>query len=167
MAPIQSIGDIPFRQRPVRELLNLDVARDAPDPDYAGFGHARTAEVVLESRDGTRRVVAEPLIVAVHSDDDPELLTDDLEIAFDDGDPDGGVAVLLSDFLRVWLPRLRGDERAIVLVACNPHRARLPRPANAADIPVFYALGDVESWLQGDDHRQNLHLVAEAWRTAE
>jgi hypothetical protein len=166
VAPIQSIGDIPFRQRPVLELLNLDVRRDAPDLDYAGFGHARAAEIVLETRDGARRVVAEPLILAVHSDDDPEPLDGDIELAFDDGDPDGGVAVLLSDFLRVWLPRLRGDERAIVLVACNPHRAHLPRPAGAPDVPVFYALGDVESWLEGDDRRQTLHLVAEAWRTA-
>ena len=167
MAPIESIGDLPFRARPVLELLHLDVHRDAPDPDYAGFGHARAAEVVLEGRDGARRTVAEPLIVAVHADDDPEPLTDDLELAFDDGDPDGGVTVLLSDFLRVWLPRLRGDERAIVLVACNRHRARLPRPAAAVDVPVFYALGDVESWQERDDHRQSLHLVAEAWRTAE
>jgi hypothetical protein len=29
-------------------------------------------------------------------------------------------------------------------------------------VPVHYALGDVESWLDGGDVR----LVAEAWRTA-
>jgi hypothetical protein len=166
VAPVQSIGDIPFRPRRVVDLLNVDVRRDAPDPDYAGFGYARTDQVVLVGAEGARHVVADPLLVGVHSDDDPEPLDRDIELAFDDGDPDGGITVLLSDFLRVWLPRLRGAERAIVLLACNPHRATLARPPGV-HVPVFYALGDVESWLQGDDHRQTLHLVAEAWRTAE
>jgi hypothetical protein len=150
------IAELPFAERPVLELLNLDdAARAAPDPDYAGFGHARIDRVALIGEGG--RVVEDALLVAVHSADDGDALVDDVELEFVLGDR--SVTVLLSAFLERWLPRLAGDARAIVLVMCNPHRASI-RPA--AGVPVHYALGDVESWLDGGDVR----LVAEAWRVA-
>ena len=57
----------------------------------------------------------------------------------------------LSAFLAVWLPRIRGDERAVVLALCNPHEALIRGPAASAGAPLHYALGDVESWLDPDD----------------
>jgi len=168
MAPIRRIADLPFREMPALELLNVDELREAPDPDYAGFGYARVDEIVLASAGEDTLTVRDALLVVVHADDEPEPLLDDLELGFEDARvPQGTVNVLLSDFLREWLPRIRGDERAIVLVACNPQRARLPRPAAAGAVPVFYAIGDVESWLVHDGRRQTLRLQAEDWRTAE
>jgi hypothetical protein len=149
------IAELPFAERPVLELLNLaDESRVSPDPDYAGFGHARIERVELIGAGG--RVVEDALLLAVHSADDGEALADDVELEFVLGDR--SVTVLLSAFLDRWLPRL-GDARAIVLVMCNPHRAVI---RSAAGVPVHYALGDVESWLDGGDVR----LVAEAWRVA-
>jgi hypothetical protein len=149
------IAELPFAERPVLELLHLeDESRTAPDPDYAGFGHARIDRVELIGAGG--RVVDDALMIAVHSADDGEALPDDVELEFVLGDR--SVTVLLSAFLDRWLPRL-GAASAIVLVMCNPHRATIRTNAR---VPVYYALGDVESWLDGGDVR----LVAEAWRTA-
>jgi hypothetical protein len=172
---IAAIADLPFRQRPLRELLHVEEHRPGVDLDYAGHGHAQAAAVVLASRDGQRRVVTDALLVGVHHDDDGEPIADDLELAFEIGPVDDPAAaapyvvpVRLSDFLRVWLPRIRGDERAIVLVTCNPFRARLSRPPAAGATPVYYPVGDVDSWLDEDlDQRRVFRLVAEDWRTAE
>lgn len=168
---ITSIGDLPFRQRPLRELLHVEEHRDAVDQDYAGFGHARAAAVVLESA-AERRVVTDALLIGVHHDDDGEARVDDLDLAFEIQPSDPAalpyvVPVGLADFLRVWLPRLRGDERAIVLVTCNPFRTRLPRPPAAGATPLYYPVGDVESWLDEDLDQRVFRLVAEGWRTAE
>lgn len=150
------IAELPFVERPVLDLLHLeDEARREPDGDYAGFGHARVDRVELIGATG--RVVEGALLIAVHSADDGEAFADDVELEFVLGDR--SVTVLLSAFLERWLPRISGDERAIVLVMCNPHRAELRL---TAAVPVYYAIGDVESWLDGGD----LRLVAEAWRTA-
>ncbi len=150
------IAELPFLERPVLELLHLeDASRTVPDGDYAGFGHARIDRVALVGTDGV--TAEDALLVAVHSADDGEARADDVELEFVLGDR--SVTVLLSAFLERWLPRLAGDARAIVLVMCNPHRAVIRADAG---VPVYYALGDVESWLDGDDVR----LVADTWRTA-
>ena len=150
------IAELPFTERPLLELLHLDdEARREPDPDYAGFGFARAARVELSGDGGG--VVDDALLVVIHSADDGEPLPDDVELEFVLGER--SVTVLLSTFLDRWLPIVHGGERAIVLVMCNPHRAAL---APAAPVPVHYALGDVESWLDDGEVR----LVAETWRTA-
>jgi hypothetical protein len=164
---MSSIADLPFREESPLALLNVDEFRVAPDPDYEGYGYARVDEIVLAGHGDEQLSVRDALLVVVHTDDDPPALTEDLELAFPDENGREVVAVLLSDFLRVWLPRIRGNEQAIVLVTCNPHRARVWRPEAAGTIPVYYALGDVESWLDHDGSRQTLRLLAEDWRTAE
>jgi hypothetical protein len=169
-APIRAIGELPFRPRDVFELLNLSEHRDAPDRDYAGYGHARVDEVYLETHAGVARRVRDALLIAVHSADEPEELDDDIELEFvvpEVGD-DYSVTVLLSRFLPAWLPRVSADERAVVLVVCNPHQATLATPAAlaASGTPFYYPLGDVESWLETADGRRELRLVADAWRVA-
>jgi hypothetical protein len=172
---ITAIGDLPFRRRPLRELLHLEEHRPDVDATYGGYGHAEASTVVLVSADGRRRVVNDALLVGVHHDDDGEAHAEDLDVAFeidpaDDADAAAPyvVPVRLSDFLRVWLPRIRGDERAIVLVACNPFRARLARPPAAGTTPLYYPVGDVDAWIDDDpDQRRVFRLVAEDWRTAE
>jgi hypothetical protein len=157
-----TIAELPFIERPVIELLALDVDRDEPDPDYAGYGFAKIDRVMLVG-DAGKRIVEDALLVAVHSSDDGEVLANDIELELDL--PDGelsSVTVLASRFLEVWLPKLP-NASAIVLVMCNPHRARLAGPA--WPVPIHYALGDVESWQDLDDPRTGIRLVAETWCT--
>jgi len=158
-----TIAELPFASRPLRELLDLDVDRDAPSRDYAGFGWARAAEVWLEAEGQPARRVAEPLVIALHTADDAEPLLDDLELEFELADR--SVTVLASVFLACWLPRLPHGQ-AIVLAVCNPHRAALRRPA-AATVPLHYALGDVASWREpgGDESQDRILLSGQAWCT--
>ena len=88
----------------------------------------------------------------------------ELEFFLDEIAPGLSVSAPLSRFLSVWLPTvLHGDERAVVLALCNPHRADVPKPAalEGAGVPMYYALGEVESWYDG-----GVTLRAEAWRVA-
>ncbi len=142
--------------------LHLDGDRDAVDDDYTGFGHSRLDALTLAGSDGSV-AVHDALVLALHCADPGEVLADDIELEFVLDGPVRSVSATLSSFLAVWLPTLRGDERAVVLALCNPHRATVRRP-DALDLttPLYYATGDVESWY--DD--SGVRLVAEAWRRA-
>lgn len=168
---IRSIAEIPFAACEPLDLLNLRDDRDEPDADYVGFGHCRVDEVVLEDGGGRRRPVRDARILALHSCDLGAPRPDDVELEFfvDEVAPDYSVTALLSTFLAARLPGLRGDESAIVLAMCNPHRAAIGRVAAAGATPVYYAVGDVESWLDPDHEergRPRLRLTAEAWKQA-
>lgn len=148
------IADLPFRERPVLELLNLeDVARDQPEQDYAGYGWAHVPSIALDDDE-----VRDALVLALHSADDGEPLEDDIELEFElvGGD---AVTVLLSDFLAEWLPRLPRAS-AVVLAMCNPHSAMIDIDAA---VPLYFADGDVESWLDESEgpHPDRLRLAAE------
>jgi hypothetical protein len=169
MTPVRAIADLPFVRRDVLDLLNLRHHRAAPDPDYTGFGHARVDALQLEGGEGEPVELRDALVIAVHSMEDPEELPDDIDLEFvlPEVSADHSVIVLLSAFLGVWLPLVRGDERAIVLVVCNPNQTLLRAPPAAGRTPFYYPLGDVESWLQVADDRKDVHLVARSWRCAE
>jgi hypothetical protein len=173
MGPIRSLAEIPFCRMDPRDLLNLRGDREEPDPDYTGFGHCRADEVWLEDGRGGCVPVRDALILALHSCDLGAPHPDDVELEFfaEEVAPGYSVTALLSTFLAARLAELRGDEGAIVLAMCNPHRAEIPRPPSAGAAPVYYALGDVESWLDddggGDCPWARLRLRAQAWRTAE
>jgi hypothetical protein len=158
-----TIADLPFFERPIHELLHLEVVRDQPSREFSGFGWARVDTVWLEARDRPPHRVDDALIIALHTADDAEPLSDDLELELEL--PDRPVTVLASAFLDRWLPRLPHDS-AIVLAICNLHRAILPRPA-AATVPVHYPLGEVASWREtvpGELHDRIL-LTADDWCT--
>lgn len=171
MQPLRSISELPFRDRPALELLNLEQHRDAPDLESTQFGWCRVAALWLDGRaDRALRLVTDALVVAVHSADEPEVLSDDVELEFfvEEVAKDYSVTVLLSTFLDRWLPAALGGERAIVLVMCNPHAARIRQPKAAGRTPVYYADGDVDTWLDTDgDGRQHIRVEAEAWHIAE
>jgi len=155
-----TIAELPFIERPVLELLNLEEERAQPAHDYAGYGWARVERVWLADPGGGR-FVEDALVLALHSPDDCEPLTEDVELELDL--PDGSsVIVLASAFLGVWLPRLPRAS-AVVLALCNPHRASLPR-VRTQTAPLHYALGDVTSWLDRD-HGDRIELLADAWVT--
>jgi hypothetical protein len=148
------ILDLPFRERPVLELLGFDDERIEVDRDYAGYGWARVPTVWLVDGDGERRV-DDALVLALHSDDNAHPLADDVELMFElpDGEP---VTVLASMFLEKWLPTLPAAS-AIVLAMCNPHHAALRVPGT--NMPVDVATGDVEAWID-DDKGGRLELCA-------
>lgn len=154
--PGLTIAELPFRERPVIELLHLEDDRAAPDPDYAGYGWARVDRLWLVD-DAGGHDVRDALVLALHSADDGERLADDVELELELPDR-APVAVLASAFLARWLPRLPRAP-AIVLAMCNPFGARL---AVAAPAPLHHALGDVESWLAPDGR---ILLSAPTWCT--
>jgi hypothetical protein len=169
MTPIRAIADLPFARRDVLDLLNLRHHLAAPDPDYTGFGHAQVDALRLEAEGDEPVEVRGALVIAVHSMEDPEELPGDLDLEFilPEVSAEHSVTVLLSAFLRVWLPLVHGDERAIVLVVCNPNQTLLPAPPAAGQTPFYYPLGDVESWLDIEDGQHEIRLVARSWRCAE
>jgi hypothetical protein len=199
---IGSILELPFHERPLLPLLGFDPAglRESLDLDYTGFGWCRPARLWLQSTGegaaaaqrpgGAVREVRRPLVLGLHSADDGPALADDvvLEFRLDDG---AAVAAPLSRFLARWLPlldaargaasprRAQAEEEPVVLALCNPHRARLRAPAAIGARPLYYALGDVDSWLDpaddpaalwGEEEQAaggRIRLAAPAWRRAE
>lgn len=147
------IADIPFRERPALELLALD--REDEDPEYAGYGWAKLDEVWLATPHGWARHLTDVLVLAIHAADDAEPRDDDVDLDFE---IDGGVVASAdaTAFVTHWLPRLPAAAH-VVLVMCNPHRARMP----AFERPVHYGIGDVRAWL---DPGERIRLTADAWR---
>ena len=144
------IAELPFRSLPTLELFNLHVDRDAPDPDYTGFGWCR-ATVSLNDL-----VVEDAVILALHCVEGGGGGDGDVDLEFF-LEEDRSVVVSLAKFLEVWLPRLgaAAASRPVVLSMCNPRRERLRLP-----YPVHHALGDVESWL---DPSGRIRLAAPEW----
>lgn len=159
---IASVAELPFAERPLRELLALvDEDRAQPDPDYVGFGWARAPTLWLAEEGAPATRVDDALLLALHCPDDGEPLRDDVELYFElAGEPP--VTTLASTFLGAWLPRLPRDASSVVLALCNPHRAVLPARGGA---PLHFAHGEVESWISRDDGR--IELRAPRWLRAQ
>ncbi len=158
---IASVAELPFRERPVRELLHLSEERASPDPDYTGFGWARASRLWLVHPDAPSLRIDDALLLALHCPDDGEVLAADIELYFElPGEPP--ITVLASTFLERWLPRLPNDVSSIVLALCNPHGARLPP---RRDLPLYFAQGEVESFISLDDDAR-IELRAPRWLRA-
>ena len=147
------IVDIPFRERPVIELLALD--RDDEDPEYAGYGWAKVDQLWLATPHAWRRRLDDVLVLAIHAADDADARDDDIDLDFE---IDGAIVASAdaTAFVTQWLPRLPAAKH-VVLVMCNPHRARL----RAFERTVHYGIGDVRAWLDPGDR---IRLTADAWR---
>lgn len=183
---VKAIGELPLSRRPLYELLGFEDGRDEVSAEYAGYGWCRPARIWLDDGSGEAPLrIDAPLVVAVHAadeaDDEPP---DDVILEF--APPQGGeaegapVRVRLSAFLERWLPALPG-RGPVVLSMCNPRRATVRPAAALGERPLYYALGDVESWLDepedpsapgvllGEDERRaggTIRLLAEAWHQA-
>jgi hypothetical protein len=187
-SPPASVLELPFERRPLFSLLGFDLerTREVVSLEYTGYGWCAPARLWLHgTRDVRSLCVEEPLVLALHSADDGPALAGDilLEFALEGLAP---VAAPLSLFLARWLPRLleelgeaggAGAARPIVLAMCNPHRAQLAQPVAAGGRPVYYALGDVDSWLdldepavlRGPDEEEaggRMRLCADQWHAA-
>ena len=189
----RTVADLAFCERPLHELLHLDVDRDEPSHEYAGVGWAIAPSLWLEagaeqSKSGI--LIQDALVLALHSADDAECLASDIELEFvgphrfprsevpnapfdsqspRDGTPQGDflrgdVCVLASTFLAHWLPRLPRTS-AIVLALCNPHRAALRAPDGIA-VPLHFGVGEVASWRErANDGTERVILTADTWRS--
>jgi hypothetical protein len=147
------IGELPFHERPILELLALEKDLTVEESrQYAGFGWTRTPAIWLNDE-----LVTNALIIAVHADDHGEHVANDIELGFEL--PDQDVTVLLSAFLRVWLPRLPSDH-TIVLAVCNPFNEILKIPGPA----IRYPLGEARAWIE-TDRTPDISLEAETWCT--
>lgn len=153
---IARIADIPFERRDVLELLALEHDRVGFDVDYAGFGWALADQVTLQAPDRPAVVVERPVIVALHSADE-QPAADDIELLFEVGEQ--SVLVPLSAFLPRVLAEVPGN-RPLVLALCNPGMVELP----AGPRPLYFALGDVTSWLDAGATGPALRLSARRWR---
>jgi hypothetical protein len=151
-----TIADLPFHEKPIRELLALDRHHTVEEAlQYAGYGWTRASEIWLNDE-----LVSNVLVLAIHADDDGEPLPDDIELAFELDEDGDGVQVLLSKFLEVWLPRLPSDH-TIVLAVCNRFDAVLKVPGPAS---LRYPMGDTFAWLESD-RTPDICLEAETWCT--
>lgn len=155
-----TVAELPFRERPVMELLGFADDRVELDRDYAGYGWAKVPRVWLVDARG-ERAVDDALVLALHSPDDSEPLAGDIELELELPGR-APVSVMLSLFLETWLPKLPAAS-AIVLVLCNPHDATPRRPAT--HVPVHYALGDVEAWVDEQKAPARILLDAPMWCT--
>lgn len=174
---VPRLAELPFRRRPLFELLGFELGREALDLSYTGFGWAEPQRIALESTfDAPGRVpvqvIEEPLLLALHSADDAPPLAGDILLELVLGH-NRSVATPLSRFLAEWLPRLPAH-KPVVLALCNPHRAALAGlPGGRA---LWHGLGDVDSWLDAteeplrgvEEERAGgrFRLTAEAWRRA-
>lgn len=157
---IATIAELPFHERPVLELLNLADDRAEPDPDYVGYGWARTSRVWLVQAGERPRSVDDALLLALHCPDDGVVLTNDIELYFEIPNQPP-VTVLASKFFDRWCPRLPKDVSAIVLALCNPFRASLSQLQLGR--PLHFAHGEVESWIDRHDGRIELR-ASSGWR---
>ena len=181
---ISSIADLPFDEQDPLTLLGFDVhgERTDPDMDFYGFGYARVDELWLTCEGDPEPLppVRDALLLALHvaphdEEEDDEPLADDVLLEFWIDEPDGegnddyALTALLSRFLELWLPRVSSDESAIVLALCNPHGAVIARPSLPGGQPIYYATGDVISWLDEPEDPAApavLRLTADAWHRA-
>jgi hypothetical protein len=185
---IGSVLELPFRRRPLYELLGFEDGRDEVNTEYTGYGWAQPARIWLQSgEDGelesdVMRIDA-PLLLALHGADVASVAGSAggvvLEFALDGRDEMKYAPLAL--FLERWLPQLPG-RGAVVLAMCNPRRATVVAPAVLGGRPLYYALGNTDSWIDepqdpaapgellGEDERRaggRMRLVAEAWHLAE
>jgi len=159
-----SLADIPFERREVDVLLGLRPGAPKGD-DFYEHGWARPDAVWLD--DDTPRRVAAPLLVALHTPDDPAPGPLVLEFWVDDGGDEVAAQVPWARFARERLAAVLGSERDVVLALCNPLHVPIEVPAVLGGRTLHVADGDVTAWL---DEPQGAHprirLTATRWRTA-
>ncbi len=151
MPPVTTLAALPFPERDPWELLGLDPGRSEPDLDHETSGYCRLPAVSIEDADGRRKtLVGGILLLGLHSRDDAEPRTDDVELEFvlRDGDETYSAVTRLSEFLRLRLAGLVHGAGTVVLALCNPQGATVTRPPGLGERPLYYADGDVTAWMQ-------------------
>jgi len=160
---ITRLADLPLPQREPFELLALQIERLAPDAEHAGFGWAWIEDLELAAPARPSVVLPRALVVALHSADE-QIDADDIELELDLGNQI--VRAPLSRVLEAKLADLPPADD-IVLALCNPGHVAVPRPAGLGGARLYFASGDVTSWLDRDaDGDEHIRLSARTWKVA-
>lgn len=158
-----ALSDIPFEQWDVMALLGLD-GGEAPGDEFDAHGWCRPVEVWLD--DGRARRIVSPLLVAVHSPDEPEPGPLMLELWLEhEGEP-LAVRVPWTRFAEERVEPLFGPERDVVLALCNPQNKPVHPPAGLGSRTLHFAEGDVTAWLEPGEGIPRISLTAARWRTS-
>ena len=159
------VTDIPFEQAEVRGLLGLEP--DSPSgEDFYVHGWCRPPAVWLD--DGTRRRIEAPLLVAIHTPDEPEPGPLHLEFWFDHRGEEVAARVPWERFAVEKVVPVLGPESDVVLALCNPQHKDICRPAGFGGRLLHVAEGDVTAWL--DNPRgptPRIRLTADRWRIVD
>ena len=158
-----SLSDISFEQRDVMALLGLD-GEDEPGDEFDAHGWCRPVEVWLD--DGHPRRIASPLLVAVHTPDEPDPGPLMIELWLEhEGEP-LGVRVPWTRFAEDRVAPILGPERDVVLALCNPQNKPVPPPPEFGSRTLHFAEGDVTAWLEHVGGVPRISLTAQRWRTS-
>jgi hypothetical protein len=164
------LEDLRFEARDPLSLLGIVRGRAEPDLEFAGYGYARVPELELVGADGPSTLVYDALVLALHTPDEPDETSTELELEFElelDGELVSAL-VPLHRFLELAAAPLVGDATDVVLALCNPQSLR-PTPPSWLVGPrrLHFATGDVIAWLDEHDGRETIRLHAERWDVLE
>jgi len=158
------VTDIPFERAATRGLLGLEPDSPRGD-DFYEHGWCRPPVVWLD--DGTVRAIQAPLVIAIHTPDEPEPGPLHLEFWFDHGGEEIVARVQWDRFAVEKVVPILGPESDVILALCNPQNKDVRRPAGFGGRLLHVAEGDVTAWL--DDPRgpaPRIRLTADRWRVA-
>lgn len=160
-----SVDDIPFEHQAARNLLGLEL--DSPQgDDFYVHGWCRPGSVWLD--DGRVRCIEAPLLVGVHTPDEPEPGPLCLEFWFEHGGEEVAARVAWERFAARKVVPVLGPEADVVLALCNPQHKPVVRPPGFGARTLHAADGDVTAWL--DNPRgpsPQIRLTAQRWRTLD
>jgi hypothetical protein len=160
------IEDLPFEEREPLSLLGIVRGRHEPDLEFGGYGWATVPDLELAASHGERSVVHHPLVLALHTPDEPDETTTELEVELEVELDAEIVSVLvpLHRLLEVKVTPLVSGVRDVVLALCNPRALRPTAPPWLPGRRLHYATGDVIAWLDVErDGRETIRLQAERW----
>lgn len=152
------LADLPFPQRDPLELFGLE--RTVEDDDFIAFGWCRPESLTLVAARGPSFQLKTPLVVAVHTADEPSTQTElELEFWVDLDDEEAAVLATLPDFYQAHLMPLLGEETAVVLALCNPAGLEIVPPAGLGARRFYACHGEARAWLVDGQ----LQLHADRW----
>ncbi len=159
------VADIPFEQAPARGLLGLDPNSPRGD-DFYEHGWCRPPAVWLD--DGRLRRIDAPLLIALHTPDEPESGPLHLEFWFEHRGEEVAARVSWERFAAEKVVPVLGPESDVVLALCNPQHKDVRRTSGFGRRLLHVAEGDVNAWLDdpcGPSPR--IRLTADRWRTID
>lgn len=160
-----SVDDIPFERKATRSLLGLEL--DSPQgDDFYVHGWCRPVSVWLD--DGRVRRIEAPLLVGVHTPDEPEPGPLHLEFWLEHAGEEVAARVSWERFATRRIVPVLGPESDVVLALCNPQHKRVERPPGFGARTIHAAEGDVTAWL--DNPRSSspqIRLTAQRWSTLD
>ena len=155
------VADIPFEQGGTRRLLGLEP--DSPQgDDFYEHGWCRPSEVWLD--DGVLRRIEAPLLIAIHTPDEPEPGPLHLEFWFEVRGEEVAARVPWARFASEKVVPVLDPKTDVVLALCNPQNKDIPAPTGLGERSLHVAQGDVTAWLDNPRGLEpRIRLTADRW----